>query len=347
MGRARLDRSMYRRLCDITAEDLAKIQLLHPLHGVEGGAGEWDDIRDFRAADFVTDTEGTGFVHCAPSHGMEEFELYRDLGMLEQVITYNVMEDGRFRADLPFFGGKAILKPNGKEGNANEAIIDKLAEVGGLLARCKIKHSYPHSWRSKAPVIYRNTPQWFAAVDKPVNDGQDTYGKTIRARALTSIDELVTWTPPTGRNRLYPMIEARPDWVLSRQRAWGVPLTCFTKNGSLPTDDDYLLRNEEVNARILEALRPRVRMPGIKRVQKSASWAVSWHLKTSRRCSTSWTFGLTADPRMHLYCATGPMGPTMVWPISILRAQTSIADGSIPQCCNLVAPRAARPIGAC
>jgi isoleucyl-tRNA synthetase len=253
LGRARLEPSMYRRLCDITPEDLAKIQLRHPLHGADGGEGEWDDIRDFRAADFVTDSEGTGFVHCAPSHGMEEFELYRDLGMLEQVITYNVMEDGRFRADLPFFGGKAILKPNGKEGNANSAIIEKLAEVGGLLARGKIKHSYPHSWRSKAPLIYRNTPQWFAAVDKPVNDGQDTYGQTIRERALTSIDELVTWTPTTGRNRLYSMIEARPDWVLSRQRAWGVPLTCFTKNGSLPTDDDYLLRNDEVNARVLDA----------------------------------------------------------------------------------------------
>jgi len=253
LGRARLEPSMYRRLCDITSEDLAKIQLRHPLHRVEGGEGEWDDIRDFRAAEFVTDSEGTGFVHCAPSHGMEEFELYRDLGMLEQVITYNVMEDGRFRADMPFFGGKAILKPNGKEGNANGAIIEKLAEVGGLLARGKIKHSYPHSWRSKAPVIYRNTPQWFAAVDKPVNDGQDTYGKTIRERALTSIDELVTWTPPTGRNRLYSMIEARPDWVLSRQRAWGVPLTCFTKTGSLPTDEEYLLRNEEVNARVLAA----------------------------------------------------------------------------------------------
>ena len=125
--------------------------------------------------------------------------------------------------------------------------------MGGLLARGKIKHSYPHSWRSKAPLIYRNTPQWFAAVDKPVNDGQDTYGQTIRERALTSIDELVTWTPTTGRNRLYSMIEARPDWVLSRQRAWGVPLTCFTKNGSLPTDDDYLLRNDEVNARVLDA----------------------------------------------------------------------------------------------
>ena len=253
LGRARLDTTMFRRLCDITQDDLAKIELQHPLHGVEGGEAEWDDIRDFRSADFVTDTEGTGFVHCAPSHGMEEFELYRDLGMLEEVITYNVMEDGRFRADLPFFGGKAILKPNGKEGNANPAIIEKLAEVGGLLARGKIKHSYPHSWRSKAPVIYRNTPQWFAAVDKPVNDGLDEYGTTIRERALTSIDKLVTWTPSTGRNRLYSMIEARPDWVLSRQRAWGVPLTCFTRNGALPTDDDYLLRSDEVNARVLDA----------------------------------------------------------------------------------------------
>ena len=253
LGRARLDTTMFRRLCDITQDDLAKIELQHPLHGAEGGEGEWDDIRDFRSADFVTDTEGTGFVHCAPSHGMEEFELYRDLGMLEEVITYNVMEDGRFRVDLPFFGGKAILKPNGKEGNANPAIIEKLAEVGGLLARGKIKHSYPHSWRSKAPVIYRNTPQWFAAVDKPVNDGLDEYGTTIRERALTSIDKLVTWTPSTGRNRLYSMIEARPDWVLSRQRAWGVPLTCFTRNGALPTDDDYLLRSDEVNARVLDA----------------------------------------------------------------------------------------------
>ncbi len=253
MTRARLDDDMYTRVRDVTPEQLAGLSLSHPLAGAEGGNGEWDDPRDFRAADFVTDEEGTGFVHCAPSHGMEEFELYRDLGMLEQVITYNVMEDGRFRDDLPLFGGKAILKPNGKEGNANKAVIDKLAEVGGLLARGRIKHSYPHSWRSKAPVIYRNTPQWFVAVDKPVGDGQDEYGTTIRQRALNSIDQLVQWTPKTGRNRLYSMIEARPDWVLSRQRAWGVPMTCFVRKGALPTDDDFLLRDKAVNARILEA----------------------------------------------------------------------------------------------
>ena len=249
---ARLDETMYRRLRDITPTQLSGMTLSHPLAGAEGSNGEWDDLRDFRAADFVTDTEGTGFVHCAPSHGLEEYDLYRELGMLEQVITYNVNPDGRYRDDLPFFGGKAILKPNGKEGNANSAVIDKLVEVGGLLARGKIKHSYPHSWRSKAPVIYRNTPQWFAAIDKPVGDGLDMHGKTIRERALTEIDN-VNWTPKSGRNRLHAMMEARPDWVLSRQRAWGVPLTCFTLKGKLPTDPDFLLRNADVNSRIVEA----------------------------------------------------------------------------------------------
>ncbi|MEP2641937.1 isoleucine--tRNA ligase [Roseobacter sp.] len=252
LGRARLEDGMYRRLCDVSNEDLAKIKLAHPLAGSEGSDGEWDDIRDFRAAEFVTDTEGTGFVHCAPSHGLEEYELYRDLGMLQQMITYNVTDEGMFRADLPFFGGKYILNRKGKEGDANAAVITKLAEVGGLLARGKIKHSYPHSWRSKAPVIYRNTPQWFAAIDQTVGDGLDTHGTTIRERALTEIDN-VNWTPKSGRNRLYSMMQARPDWVLSRQRAWGVPLTCFTRKGVLPTDPDFLLRNADVNARIAEA----------------------------------------------------------------------------------------------
>ncbi len=252
LGRARLDETMYTRVRDVPNDDLAKMALMHPLAGSEGSNGEWDDIRDFRAADFVTDTEGTGFVHCAPSHGMEEYELYRDLNMLSQVITYNVMDDGSFRPDLPFFGGKYILSRKGGEGDANKAVIDKLVEVGGLLARGKVKHSYPHSWRSKAPVIFRNTPQWFAAIDKAVGDGQDMHGATIRERALTEIDN-VNWTPQAGRNRLYSMMQARPDWVLSRQRAWGVPLTCFTKKGALPTADDFLLRNAEVNARVADA----------------------------------------------------------------------------------------------
>jgi len=252
MKRARLEEDQWTRVRGVPADELAGLTLSHPLAGSEGSNGEWDEARDFRAAEFVTDTEGTGFVHCAPSHGMDEYELYRDLNMLQQVITYNVMDDGGLRADLPFFGGTYILNRKGGEGDANKTIIDKLVEVGGLMARGKIKHSYPHSWRSKAPIIYRNTPQWFAAVDKAVGDGQDTHGLTIRERALTEIDN-VKWTPQSGRNRLHAMMEQRPDWVLSRQRAWGVPLTCFTRVGVLPTDDGFLLRNEEVNARIVAA----------------------------------------------------------------------------------------------
>ncbi|SDX43741.1 isoleucine--tRNA ligase [Roseicitreum antarcticum] len=260
-ARARLTEGQWRRVAGVTQPQLEAIRLAHPLAGAEGAAGEWDDPRDFRAADFVTDEEGTGFVHCAPSHGMEEYELYRDLGMLTHVITYNVMDDGRFRDDLPFFGGTAILRdaPNKKnkdnpwEGDANTAVINKLVDVGGLLARGKIKHSYPHSWRSKAPVIYRNTPQWFAEIDRKLEDGMGQYGDTIRQRALTSIDELVAWTPKTGRNRLHSMIAARPDWVLSRQRAWGVPLTCFVKRGAKPTDVDFLLRDTAVNDRVIAA----------------------------------------------------------------------------------------------
>ena len=252
-AKARLEDGQWKRVSDVSADQLAAMTLAHPLAGAEGANGEWDAPRDFRAAPFVTDEEGTGFVHCAPSHGMEEYELYRDLGMLDQVITYNVMDDGGFRADLPFFGGKYILNRKGGEGDANKAVIDKLVEVGGLMARGKIKHSYPHSWRSKAPVIFRNTSQWFAAIDRKVGDGQDQHGETIRERALKSIEDLVKFTPQSGRNRLHSMMESRPDWVLSRQRAWGVPLTCFTKVGALPTDPDFLLRDPAVNDRIAQA----------------------------------------------------------------------------------------------
>jgi isoleucyl-tRNA synthetase len=166
-------------------------------------------------------------------------------------MTFNVLEDSSFRPDLPFFGGAVVFDQKGKDGDANRRVIDKLIEANALLARGRMTHSYPHSWRSKAPVIFRNTPQWFVAIDKPLGDGMDTYGATIRERALTSIDQLVRWYPQSGRNRLFSMIEARPDWVLSRQRAWGVPLTCFVKRH--PDGTAEILRDPAVNARIKEA----------------------------------------------------------------------------------------------
>ncbi|MDG1279899.1 MAG: isoleucine--tRNA ligase [Pseudorhodobacter sp.] len=241
---------MIRRLCDVRAEDLASLTLAHPFRGVENGNGEWDFDVPMLPGDHVTDEAGTGFVHTAPSHGDDDYQIGLKYNL---PMTYNVLEDGSYRSDLPLFGGQVIIKPDGKEGGANVEVIKQLAYAGKLFAKGKVKHSYPHSWRSKAPLIYRNTPQWFVAIDKPLDDGMGEYGDTIRARALTSIDSLVKWTPQTGRNRLYSMIEARPDWVLSRQRAWGVPLTCFVKEGAQPTDPDFLLRNAEVNARVLAA----------------------------------------------------------------------------------------------
>ncbi|MGB5871791.1 MAG: class I tRNA ligase family protein, partial [Albidovulum sp.] len=238
------------RLREVDGSEFAGLILAHPLRGVEGADGEWDYDVPMLPGDHVTDEAGTGFVHTAPSHGDDDYQLGLKHGLQ---MTYNVEPDGSYRKDLPIFGGEAIILPDGKEGPANVSVIKNLAWAGKLFAKGKIKHSYPHSWRSKAPVIYRNTPQWFAAIDAKLDDGMGEHGDTIRKRALNSIDNLVTWTPQNGRNRLHSMIEARPDWVLSRQRAWGVPLTVFVKKGARPTDENFLLRNPEVNARIKAA----------------------------------------------------------------------------------------------
>ncbi len=223
------------------------IVLRHPLANLDA---YWSYEVPMLEGDFVTDDVGTGFVHMAPSHGQDDYELFVKTGRVDQM-THNILEDSSFAKHVPFFAGLQVFDAKGKEGKANAAVIEKLIEAGALAARGRLKHSYPHSWRSKAPVIYRNTPQWFVAIDKPLTDGLSTYGDTIRQRALTSIDRLVEWTPRTGRNRLYSMIEARPDWVLSRQRAWGVPLTCFVKR--IGEGRVEILRDPAVNARIKAA----------------------------------------------------------------------------------------------
>ncbi len=250
LGKSRV--TEFTRLRDVTGDELGALSLSHPFAGIEGADGFWDYEVPMIDGDHVTDDAGTGFVHTAPSHGVDDYECFVKRNWLTRM-THNVGEESEFLPHVPFFAGLQVFDRKGKEGKANNAVIAKLVEAGGIIARGRVTHSYPHSWRSKAPVIFRNTPQWFAAIDAKLDDGMGDLGDTIRGRALRSIDELVEWHPKTGRNRLYSMIEARPDWVLSRQRAWGVPLTCFTKKDTLPTDPEFLLRNAEVNARITAA----------------------------------------------------------------------------------------------
>jgi isoleucyl-tRNA synthetase len=195
----------------------------------------------------VTADAGTGFVHTAPGHGEDDFELVTSAFpgyAAKNPDAFSVVEpDGSYGPKVPYFAGKRILTPEGKDGDANGAVIKALIERGKLLAKGSLRHSYPHSWRSKAPVIFRATPQWFVAIDKPM---PAFGGKTLRELALKAIAE-TRWYPARGANRIGSMVESRPDWVLSRQRAWGVPLAIFVekKSGKVLNDPAVFRRIEE------------------------------------------------------------------------------------------------------
>jgi isoleucyl-tRNA synthetase len=196
----------------------------------------------------VTSDTGTGFVHTAPGHGEDDFELMLSLDKdypIKHPDAFSIVgPDGAFADKVPLFAGKHILSRDGKkDGDANGAVIKELIAASKLLAKGSLRHSYPHSWRSKAPVIFRATPQWFAAMDKPYKGSN---GKTLRQIAMESI-RATKWIPPQGENRIGSMVEGRPDWVLSRQRAWGVPLAIFVNKKS-----GEILNDAAVNKRIIE-----------------------------------------------------------------------------------------------
>ena len=197
--------------------------LAHPLRG-KG----YEQDTPLLLGDFITTDAGTGFVHIAPGHGEDDFLLGRANGL---DIPETVGDDGTFNPWVPLFAGNHVYK-------AAPAVCEALTEAGSLLASGKIVHSYPHSWRSKAPLIFRATPQWFIRMDGPEN---------IREKALRAIDA-THFVPDQGRNRIGSMVAARPDWCISRQRAWGVPIPIFVEKRT-----GEPLRDPAVVQRIVEA----------------------------------------------------------------------------------------------
>ncbi|WP_117191043.1 isoleucine--tRNA ligase [Rhizobium terrae] len=234
----------FNRLRDVSAEELGAIIAAHPLRGFGGG---YDFPVPLLAGDHVTDDAGTGFVHTAPSHGREDFEAWMssvkelEARGIDTKIPFPVDDSGTYTADAPGFEGARVMDDSGKKGDANDRVIKALIERNMLFARGRLKHQYPHSWRSKKPIIFRNTPQWFVYMDKDLADGT-----TLRTRALKAIDD-TRFVPAAGQNRLRAMIEQRPDWVLSRQRAWGVPICVFVD------EEGDVLKDPAVNQRILDA----------------------------------------------------------------------------------------------
>jgi isoleucyl-tRNA synthetase len=238
----------YKLIEEVDVDILRRMLCAHPLASLHEHYSSF--VSPLIPADFVTDDTGTGFVHIAPGHGLDDYDLWTKRRMGE--VPHTVQADGTYYPHVALFEGARVYDDKGKEGDANKRVIEKLIEANAIVARGKLRHSYPHSWRSKAPLIFRNTPQWFIAMDKPfeVNGKQQP---SLRKVALDAIKQ-TQWVPAAGENRITGMIAGRPDWVVSRQRAWGVPISIFVhkETGQILKDKD---KNKNKNKRIVEAFK--------------------------------------------------------------------------------------------
>jgi isoleucyl-tRNA synthetase len=244
----------FERRMDVAAEQLVGLVAAHPLASL----GYTFDI-PLLDGDHVTDDTGTGFVHTAPGHGADDYIIWtasqkalRERG-IDTTIPFTVDAEGVLTAAAPGFEGKRVLNEKGDKGDANDAVIKALAEAANIIARGRLKHQYPHSWRSKKPVIFRNTPQWFIAMDRPIKGVPRSNNQTLRQIATKAIED-TEWVPASGENRIRGMVEGRPDWVVSRQRAWGVPITVFrNKETGEVIPSQKFLKSKELISRITQA----------------------------------------------------------------------------------------------
>ncbi len=230
-------------------EALALINFKHPLAASDPG---YNRLSPIYLRDYVTTDSGTGIVHSAPAYGIEDFISCKAHGMKDDDIISPVLGDGKFASWLPFFAGMTIWE-------SSKPICSKLEEVGALFRLIMFDHSYMHCWRHKSPIIYRATSQWFASMDKPPKYDH----QSLRATALQAI-EATTFFPGWGKARLHGMITNRPDWTLSRQRQWGVPMAFFVhkESGQLHPRTPELLeqiaqRIEQHGIEVWQALDPR------------------------------------------------------------------------------------------